>query len=189
MIFISATNRGSKRVKSDFYATPIPVIENLFKHHKIKYGNILEPSAGNGNFIKVIRKIQRERDSITALEIREEEYDNLNKYADEVIIGDFLKWKPNKKFKTIIGNPPYTHALEFLEKCFEIADYDTQIVMLLRTAFLESQKRYEFWQKHPVNKLYVLSKRPSFLANGKSDATSYSWFIWDNSDKQEIKVI
>ena len=61
--------------------------------------------------------------------------------------------------------------------------------MLLRTAFLESQKRYDFWQQHPVNKLYVLSKRPSFLQNGKSDATSYSWFIWDNSDKQEIKVI
>ncbi len=188
MIVISATNRGSKRVVSDFYATPIPVIENLFDHHQLKEGNILEPSAGNGNFIKVIHEMQRKRESITALEIREEEYDNLKQYANEVIIDDFLKWKPNKKFKTIIGNPPYTYALEFLEKCFEIADPDTEIIMLLRTAFLESQKRYDFWQKHPVNKLYVLSQRPSFTGKG-TDATSYSWFIWNGSDKQEIKVI
>ena len=187
MIIISATNRGSKRVASDFYATPIPVIENLFNHHKIKEGNILEPSAGNGNFVKVIK--DNFNNHITALEIREEEYGNLSKYADEVIIDDFLKWKPDKKYKTIIGNPPYSLALEFMNKCFEIADEDTEIIMLLRTAFLESQKRYEFWQKHPVNKLYVLSKRPSFLNNGKSDATSYSWFIWDGSGKQEIKVI
>jgi hypothetical protein len=187
VIVISATNRGSKRVDSDFYATPIPVIENLFNHYQIKEGNILEPSAGNGNFVKVIK--DKSNNHITALEIREEEYDNLNLYADEVIIDDFLRWKPSKKFKTIIGNPPYSLALEFMNKCFEIADEDTEIIMLLRTAFLESQRRYEFWQKHPINKLYVLSKRPSFLMNGKSDATSYSWFIWDGSEKQEIKVI
>ncbi len=163
------------------------MIENLFKYHKIKEGNVLEPSAGNGNFVKVINDKSNNR--ITALEIRKEEYDNLNQYADEVIIDDFLKWKPNKKYKTIIGNPPYTYALEFIEKCFEISDHDTEIVMLLRTAFLESKKRYDFWQRHPVSKLYVLSQRPSFLQNGKSDATSYSWFIWDGSKKQEIKVI
>lgn len=121
MIIISATNRGSKRVVSDFYATPIPVIENLIAHHQLKVGNILEPSAGNGNFIKVIRETGNDAD-ITALEIREEEYGNLSKYADEVIIDDFLRWKPSKKYKTIIGNPPYTYALEFLEKCFEISD-------------------------------------------------------------------
>lgn len=50
-------------MKSDFYATPIPVIENLFKHHNLKSGNILEPSAGNGNFNKVIRGMQREREN------------------------------------------------------------------------------------------------------------------------------
>jgi len=158
----------------------------LFKHYQIKEGNILEPSAGNGNFIKVIK--DKSNNHITALEIREEEYDNLNLYADEVIIDDFLKWKPDKKYKTIIGNPPYTYTLEFLEKCFEISDPDTEIIMLLRTAFLESQRRYDFWQRHPVSKLYVLSQRPSFTGKG-TDATSYSWFIWDNSGKQEIKVI
>ena len=148
---------------------------------------MLEPSAGCGNFAKAIRD-RGYNNHITSLELREDERENLSIHSDEVIITDFLKWNPDKKFKTIIGNPPYSLALEFMEKCFEIADKDTEIIMLLRTAFLESKKRYEFWQQHPLSKLYVLSQRPSFTGKG-TDATSYSWFIWDGSDKQEIKVI
>ena len=60
--------------------------------------------------------------------------------------------------------------------------------MLLRLPFLESNKRYEFWQNHPVNKLYILSKRPSFRGKG-TDATAYAFFVWDNSSKQKIIVI
>jgi len=125
---------------------------------------------------------------ISAVEIRSEEQNGLLQIADEVIIEDFLKWYPDKEYKTIIGNPPYSVALEFLEHCFEISNRNVEIIMLLRTAFLESKKRYEFWQRHPLNGLYVLSKRPSFTGKG-TDATSYSFFIWNGSDKQEIKVI
>jgi hypothetical protein len=153
----------------------------------LKVGNILEPSAGNGNFIKVIHEYDYD-DYVTAIEIRDEERNTLEQLADEVIITDFLNWYPNKKYKTIITNPPYSIAQEFIEHCFKIADKDTEIIMLLRTAFLESKKRYPFWQKHPVNGLYTLSNRPSFKGKG-TDATSYSWFIWNNGKQQEIKVI
>jgi hypothetical protein len=60
--------------------------------------------------------------------------------------------------------------------------------MLLRLAFLESKRRFNFWQQYPVNKLYILSQRPSFTGKG-TDATAYAWFVWDGSDKQEVKVI
>lgn len=64
------------------------------------------------------------------------------------------------------------------------------LIFLLRTAFLESKSRYEFWQENPLNDLYVLSKRPSFTGDGKSDATSYSWFVWKKGEEQQkIKVI
>ena len=95
---MSATNRGTVRKDNDFYATPIPVIENLFKNYKIPEGNILEPSAGNGNFITAIRR-ERERDChITALELRTEEREKLDLISDDVIITDFLKWETDKKF-------------------------------------------------------------------------------------------
>ena len=92
------------------------------------------------------------------------------------------------KYKTIISNPPYSVAQEIIERCFKIANEDTEIIMLLRLAFLESKKRYNFWQKHPVNGLYVLSQRPSFTGKG-TDATAYAWFVWNNTGTQNIKVI
>lgn len=185
---ISATNRGSSRAVADFYATPKDVVHNFLNNYQIQDGNLLEPSAGNGNFLSAIRERESNERFVTALELREEENDILNTYSDEVVIGSFLDWKPDKNYKVIIGNPPYSLALEFMEKCFEIANEDTEIIMLLRTAFLESRKRYEFWQKHPLSELYVLSKRPSFTGKG-TDATSYSFFVWNNKGKQKIKVI
>jgi predicted RNA methylase len=188
VINISATNRGAKRVESDFYATPMSVIHNFLNHYKIKDGSILEPSAGNGNFIKALREKGYDN-TITAIELRDEHESLVKSGADFSVISDFLEYDATgMNFNTIIGNPPYGLAQEFLEKCFEIANKDTEIIMLLRTAFLESKKRYNFWQKHPVNGLYVLSQRPSFTGKG-TDATSYSFFIWNNSEKQEIKVI
>lgn len=190
---MSATNRGAIRAVADFYATPVEVISNFLEHHKLKDGSVFEPIAGNGNFVTAIRKNfnmkWRDQNHITAMELREEETLNLkNCGADKVIIGDFLKFEPYKTYQTIIGNPPYSLAMEFIEKCFEISDEDTEIIMLLRTSFLESKKRHDFWQKHPVNGLYVLSQRPSFTGHG-TDATSYAFFVWNNSNKQEIKVI
>ena len=186
MLIISATNRGSERIESDFYITPIPTIKKFLDNYKLKDGAILEPTAGNGNIVKTIYEMGY-KNLVTSVEIRDE-YDNLRKYSNEVYIDDFLTWQPKVEYKTIISNPPYSIAKEIIEKCFEIANEDTEIIMLLRTAFLESKKRYDFWQKHPVNGLYVLSKRPSFTGEG-TDATSYSWFIWNNSGRQEIKVI
>ena len=87
------------------------------------------------------------------------------------------------------GNPPYSSAKEFVEKSLKLLNKDGVLIFLLRTAFLESKSRYEFWQQNPISGLYVLSKRPSFTGKG-TDATSYSWFIWrKNDDKQQIKVI
>lgn len=185
---MSATNRGSKRVESDFYATPIPTIKKLIDNHSFQDGFVLEPCAGNGNIIKTIMN-KYWAWGCTSVEIREEERNKLMEYSDRVYIEDFLNWKPDKEYSTIITNPPFSIAQEIVEHCFEIASPDTEIIMLLRLAFLESKKRYDFWQEHPVNKLYVLSERPSFSNNGKTDATAYCWMVWNGSNKQEIKVI
>ena len=188
---MSATNRRAKRNPYDFYATPEDVVQNVLNHFDLtKYGNeILEPSAGNGNICKIVKAMYPNK-NLTGLEIREEEQDNLNAICDQVMCGDYLKLNSSKKYDIIIGNPPFSLAKEFVEKSLDLLNENGVLIFLLRTAFLESKKRFDFWQSNPVTGLYVLSKRPSFLSGGGTDATSYSWFVWDKStNKQFIQVI
>lgn len=157
-------------------------------NYDLHEGTILEPCAGNGNFIKVLRKLGY-KNKIIANEIRVEENDNLlSSGADYIYNIDFLNERmPQHNIRTIITNPPFNLAREFVTRCKELYP-EAEIIMLLRTAFLESKVRYDFWQNNKVNKLYTLSSRPKFV-NGKTDATSYSFFIWNNTKDQEIKVI
>lgn len=152
--------------------------------HKI-IGDVLEPCAGNGNIVKTV-KDKYSNINITSIEIRPEEKINLQQYG-KVYIEDYLTWEQDKYYNTIITNPPFSIAQQILEKSFEISDSNTQIIMLLRLAFLESKKRNSFWQKHPVDCIYVLSDRPSFTGKG-TDASAYGWFVWNTIDKG-IKVI
>ena len=96
-----------------------------------------------------------------------------------------------KKYDLIIGNPPFNQAIEFVEKCLGLLKPGGRLIFLLRTAFMESDQRFEFWQQedHQLAGLYTLHKRPSFTGHG-TDATSYSWFVWQpGSSRQIIKII
>lgn len=183
---MSATNRGAKRVESDFYATPKHVVESILNEIELS-GDILEPTAGNGNIAEVIKKHYPEN-RLDVVELREEERKNLEKIgADNVIIHDFLTWQTDEKYDTIITNPPYSIAEEIITKCFKHLKPGGKIIMLLRLNFLGAKKRFQFWQEHPVDSVYVLSNRPSFTGNG-TDATEYAWFVWGGK-KEGVKVI
>lgn len=86
--------------------------------------------------------------------------------------------EPDCGYDVIIGNPPYSLALDFINKSLELLHPGGLLIFLLRTNFLESEKRFKWWQEHPLSGLYTLHKRPSFTGRG-TDATSYSWFVWE----------
>ena len=85
-----------------------------------------------------------------------------------------IKWHPDRNPN---NSTEATEKFKNISKAYEILSNP------------ESRKRYDFWQKHPLSELYVLSERPSFI-NGKTDATAYGWFVWrKNSTTQGIYVI
>ncbi len=151
---MSATNRGAVRNKYDFYPTPIEPIEKILS--EIDFSNVshfVEPCRGDGAIY----------DLVDCDKSFSELSDGINYFSTD--------------FKTdlIITNPPFSIALEFLQK--SLIESKT-VVYLLRLNFMGSQKRKEFWQKNPPTHLFTLSKRPSFTGKG-TDATEYAWFVWD----------
>lgn len=140
---MSATNRGAVRRESDFYETPREAIEKLIINYHFTIGDeyFLEPCAGNGAIVRALRERYASSININAIEIREEERSNLIKSgADQISIANFLEIPAlNYDPDIIITNPPFSIAQEIIEHCFKIAP-ESEIIMLLRLAFLESKK-------------------------------------------------
>ena len=166
---MSSTNRGSLRSTDDFYETPHWTTELLMRNldiNEVKYSPILEPSCGKGKIIDVLTQYYQD---ITGVDINPE--------FNPDIVSNFLSWIPDRQYKTIITNPPFTYAQEFIEKSIEINPYGRNI-FLLRLNFLESKKRYDFWKSNMPSQILVLSERPKFYLN-KTDSIAYAWFIWE----------
>jgi len=89
-----------------------------------------------------------------------------------------LKFSPD-----IISNPPYALASDFIEHCLDISMDTVKVAMLLKIQFLETQKRYILFRKHPPKKIYVFVNRVNCGKNGvfsgESSAVCYAWFVWE----------
>lgn len=155
---MSATNRGGERREQDFYPTPKSAIFPLFDW--IRWdppGTFFEPCIGSGAIAELVP---------TDWEV----------HGCDIMTGtDYLTHDIGYRPDLIITNPPYSLALEFLEK--SLVESAT-VAYLLRLNFLESKKRKAFWNQNPPTHLLTLAERPKFI-NGKSDACGYGWFVWD----------
>lgn len=176
---MSATNRGLPRQLGDFYPTPEWATRAFLKApHNIPFlgGWVWEPCAGDGAIIRAAKKHYPESKWI-ASDIREDFRPYLKNTADQVMMGDFLKFRANH-VEVIMTNPPFCLAEPMIENALANAQY---VVMLLRLNFLGAQKRAGFFRDHAPD-VYVLPRRPSFGKNkdGRkgNDATEYAWFVW-----------
>ncbi len=90
--------------------------------------------------------------------------------------GDFLTAPGGfSNCTTIITNPPFSHAMEFIRQAQRVAP-KAVLAFLLRVNFLGSAERYK-WLSKNMPDVYQLPNRPSFV-KGKTDATEYGWFVW-----------
>ena len=94
-------NNTGQRKKSDFYETPYSLTVLLLSTVSLM-GTILEPAAGKGAIVKVLLK---------------NKYDDVTYYDEEK---DFLEER--RHFSTIITNPPYSLAFEFIQHAKRVLD-------------------------------------------------------------------
>ena len=85
--------------------TETDIVNQMIKLMKNK-GNILEPSAGDGAFAKHLPKKR-----LVAVQI-DKKFARKNKF----LAMDFFDFKTDKKFSTIIGNPPYVRHQDIIKR-------------------------------------------------------------------------
>ena len=198
---MSSTNRGGVRASHDFYVTPKPVIEAVFTQLwelDLLPGDlraILDPCAG-GN----VEDKKRYAWGMPYVEVMEEMFPgvlvqsvDIRKDSPAYIHEDFLRMKPDAgdKYDMVVGNPPFSLAEEFVRHSRKFLAEGGLTVMLLRLAFLEGQKRKEFFDEWMPMYIFVHRKRISFTGNlkegsGGTDSVAYAHFVWRNTP-EEVK--
>lgn len=171
------TNRRLVEEGPDFYPTPKWGTLALLKYEKFE-GSILEPCCGEGDMSEIIKENGY---NVISSDLYDRGY-GINQNLFDI----------NERFDNLITNPPFGIAEEVLSHAFKITN--NKICLLLRTAFLESKRRYyTFYSKFPPSRVLIFSERLSMYPKGYEvkggGTTSYAWFIWDNADWSKQTII
>ena len=165
----SANNATGKRKKSDFYETPYTLTRKFLDvEYFDKSLSVCEPACGGGAITKVLKEYW-EDDKITA-------------YDKET---NFL-WDYNE-YNSIITNPPFSLAFEFIQKAKQLAK--SKFALLLPLSYLHGKKRFdEIYsdRDYGLEKVYVFTRYPmlgeSLREDGKYNTGMmvYAWYVWTN---------
>ena len=175
---MSATGRGRERNPRDFYRTPAWCVEVLLEHEQL-LPRVFDPSCGDGAILEVLQeaghKVQGlDIDAASAMRASDA-------LGAPVWVGDYLSpGRTNPPFCDVVMNPPYRQAAEFIRKALERSGPREKVCALLRLNFLgSSRKRLDLvGAGSELRRVIVLSRRPSFTGDGRSDACEYAWFIF-----------
>lgn len=143
---------------------------------------VLDPACGEGAILSVV-KDELPDSSTRGIELDEGRARAAVERRLEVIQGDglALDWdEPD----LVIGNPPYSLALDFAWKAAEwaAAAPGRAAALLLRLSFLEpASGRAVLFERHRPDVL-ILPRRPMFDGKGHDSITS-AWFCWPGTGR------
>ena len=159
----------------DFYPTPPSATQALLDREA--FGRVVwEPACGDGAISEVLKQ---KGYRVISSDIVDRGYGRVE---------DFLR--STRRPESIVTNPPYTLAEEFVRKALAVTT--NKVAMLLRLAFLESQQRYRLFKETPLESVYVFSRRLSMAQGGaerlSSGAVAYAWFVWRHGYRGEPRI-
>jgi len=101
---------------------------------------ILEPCVGRGDLVRYMKRRNR-RFNFDLYEIDDKLEYVIKK--ENIIFCDFLKLQTEKKYATIIGNPPYIKTkkgnlyLDFIRKCYELLETKGELIFIVPSDFFK----------------------------------------------------
>lgn len=129
-----------------------------------------EPAANRGHMVRPLAEYFA---SVDASDVHD--------YGVGYPVRDFLFPGPLAMVDMTISNPPFRLAEQFIARAF--ATSGAGVAMIVRSAFLEGQGRYErLFAKNPPSFVLQFTERVVMhkgrLAPEGSTATAYAWLIW-----------
>jgi len=156
--------------RGDCYDTPPEAVAALLRCEKLPY-KIWEPACGKGNIAGVLIDAGH---AVYPTDLNDRGYG---------IAGiDFLLHGPPVDCDAIVTNPPFSLAEEFVEVALERAP---MVVMLLRLAFYESDRRSDILEGRGLARIHCFRKRlPMMHREGwegrkANSGMAFAWFVWD----------
>jgi SAM-dependent methyltransferase len=179
MTIITTDKPLRPRSERDYYPTQASLVEAALKllHRDMRPNRILDPGCGQGAW-GAGAKARFPGAQVWGIDIQIPE--QLHPAYGFMIQDDFLAYNfLDAKFDLIIGNPPYRYSEEFIRKSWDVLQPWGTMLFLLRTNFLASKKRmYGLWTEIRPSMVHILSTRPSFTGDNKSDDNEYALFYW-----------
>lgn len=164
--------------KDDLYETPEVATKALLSAEHLPE-IIWEPACGPGAIVRVLRGAGHKVYATDLVDYG---------CPDSESRRDFLLDRhPDFYVGAIVTNPPYKLANEFARHALTIGV--PKIVMLLRLAFMESERRTAILDGGQLARVHVFRNRlPMMHRDGwsgpkASSSTAFAWFVWDRDHK------
>jgi hypothetical protein len=155
----------------DLYETPSVAVEALLRAEKLPH-RIWEPAAGRGAIVTVLRNAGH---AVIASDVADHGFPLCFRR-------DFLlETKARRGCDCILTNPPFRLAEEFVAHALDLAPL---AIMLLRLAFMESERRCGILEGRGLARVHVFRKRLPMMhrANWQgrkaNSGMAFAWFCW-----------
>ena len=157
---------------NDLYETPEVATLALLAVEPLP-SRILEPACGRGAITKVLRRAGH-----TVLE-----NDIVDYGQGQDSIQDFLDFRPHwaGQIDAVVTNPPFRLAQQFVRHALTLCP---RVFMLLRLAFLESERRRDVLDEAGLIRIHVfrdrlpMMHRDGWTGNRASNAVAFAWYVW-----------
>jgi hypothetical protein len=157
----------------DLYETPAPAVdEALLWIEKIPH-YVWEPAAGRGNIVRVLRDHGH---AVVASDIADYGFP-LHFQRD--FLGEIGM---PAGCECVLTNPPYQIVEKFVAHALELAPL---VVLLLRLAFLESERRCGILEGRGLARVHVFRKRlpmmhrAGWTGRKANSGMAFAWFCWE----------
>lgn len=133
---------SNKQKFGQYFTTNDELKNTIFNFIQNDPDIILEPSIGRGDLVEFIKNKN------SSIKFDMYEINKTIKFLScinkkNINFGDFLEQKIEKKYKTIIGNPPYVRTkkgnlyIDFINKCFNLLEVNGELIFIVPSDFFK----------------------------------------------------